>query len=104
MKITGFNWDEYNEKKCQKHGLSIEQIEGFLLSTPLVSKDDKHSEEEDRYVAFGLYKARYMVAVFCLRIYEGQFKFRVISARYAKEKEIEAFHEKEHKNKVKKGR
>ncbi|WP_413557656.1 BrnT family toxin [Bdellovibrio sp. HCB209] len=102
MKISGFNWDEYNRLKCQKHGLSIDQIEGFLLSSPLISKDDEHSHDEDRFVAFGTFKERYLVAIFCLRVFEGQFHIRVISARYARHKEIEAFHEKELPRKIRK--
>jgi uncharacterized DUF497 family protein len=103
VKISYFNWDQHNEKKCQKHGLSISMIEAFFLSDPLVTPDNKHSEAEDRYVAFGLYDGRYLVGVFTLRIIEGRFMIRVISARYAKKKEIEALNEKE-KSKKSKGK
>ncbi|MBK7845810.1 MAG: BrnT family toxin [Bdellovibrionales bacterium] len=103
VKISYFNWDQHNEKKCQKHGLSIAMIEAFFLSDPLVTSDNKHSEAEDRYVAFGLYDGRYLVGVFTLRVIEGRFMIRVISARYAKKKEIEALNEKE-KSKKSKGK
>ena len=30
LRVSGFDWDEGNRGKCQKHGLSISQIEAFL--------------------------------------------------------------------------
>lgn len=31
-KIAGFNWDNGNSEKCQKHGVSIEEIEALFFN------------------------------------------------------------------------
>jgi len=30
MTVAGFNWDEHNGGKCQKHGLTLKEIESVL--------------------------------------------------------------------------
>ena len=35
----GFDWDAGNRDKCQKHGLSIAEIEAFFLKNPKVAPD-----------------------------------------------------------------
>ena len=35
MEFAGFNWDAGNRKKCQKHGVSIAEIES-VFSRPVV--------------------------------------------------------------------
>lgn len=93
MRIEAFIWDKHNIEKCQKHGLEISVIESFLLSDPFTILDDAHSELEPRYIAFGLFRERFMFVVFALRISEQRLKFRVVSARYAREKEIKRLRE-----------
>jgi uncharacterized DUF497 family protein len=34
MKFDGFDWDSGNRAKCQKHGVSIAEIESLFLGTP----------------------------------------------------------------------
>jgi hypothetical protein len=41
----GFKWDAGNIAKCQKHGLSLEEIEVFFRSKIFVAPDLKHSVE-----------------------------------------------------------
>ncbi len=50
--------------------------------------DETHSDEEPRYIAFGYYEDRFLFVVFTLRVKDKSLKFRVISARYARAKEI----------------
>lgn len=102
MRIVGFNWDKHNEEKCQKHGLSIDEIEDFLFSEHFLAYDEKHSENEDRFIAFGAYRGFHLMVVFTLRVYFGQLVIRVISARYARKKEIESLYEKKDKSKIEK--
>jgi len=93
MKISAFIWDDHNTEKCQKHGLSLAQIEDFLLHEPNLLEDEAHSKKEQRYIAFGYYESKFLFVVFTLRVKDGALKFRVISARYAREKEIKRLNE-----------
>ncbi len=88
VRISAFIWDEYNSEKCLKHGLSLAQIEDFLLSQPTLMDDDTHSDQETRYIAFGYFEDRFLFVVFTLRVQNKKLKFRVISARYARAKEM----------------
>ncbi|MGA2409679.1 MAG: BrnT family toxin [Candidatus Binataceae bacterium] len=49
-----FLWDEANQLKCQKHGVSLSEIENVLSRTnSLVMPDTKNSSAEDRFIAIG---------------------------------------------------
>ena len=37
LRVNGFDWDEGNRKKCQKHGLTIAQIEAEFFATARAS-------------------------------------------------------------------
>lgn len=67
VRISAFIWDDYNTEKCQKHGLTLSKIEDFLLSEPNLMGDENHSDEEQRYIAFGYHEERFMFGVFTLR-------------------------------------
>jgi hypothetical protein len=43
LRVGGFDWDEGNRAKCQKHGLSIAQIEALFARSPRIAPDPKHS-------------------------------------------------------------
>ena len=53
LHVTGFDWDEGNRAKCQKHGVSIAEIEALFRNAPRIAPDPRHSEDEDRMVAVG---------------------------------------------------
>ncbi len=99
MRISAFIWDDCNTEKCQKHGLALSQVEDFLLGQPTLLDDECHSEKEQRYIAFGYFEERLLFVVFTLRIKDTTLKFRVISARYAREKEIKRLNEYEKEKK-----
>jgi uncharacterized DUF497 family protein len=44
MNVTaeGFDLDAGNRHKCQKHGISVAEIEAFLLSDLRIGPDSKH--------------------------------------------------------------
>jgi uncharacterized protein len=54
MPYTGFDWDEGNARKNEKHGLSKTEVEQVFLNEPLlVAEDGKHSQREPRFHALG---------------------------------------------------
>jgi uncharacterized DUF497 family protein len=92
LRVSGFDWDEGNRKKCQKHGLSIAQIEALFANGPRIAPDPKHSEAEDRLIAVGRTKAgRPVFVTFTLRTKDKRRLIRPVTARYMHAKEIEAY-------------
>ena len=54
MQYLGFDWDEGNARKNDKHGVSKPEVEQAFLNTPLVVAEDvKHSQHEVRFHALG---------------------------------------------------
>jgi len=86
-KITGFEWDEGNARKNEKHGVSMAEAEQVFFNTPLlVLEDIKHSRHELRFHALGKTdKVRLLHLTFTLR--HADEKIRVISAREMHRKE-----------------
>lgn len=90
--ISGLDWDDGNSIKCQKHGVSLREIETLLTSLPRVAPALNHSSTEDRYVAVGRNdKGRPLFVVFTLRRKNGKLLLRPISARYMHAKEMKAY-------------
>jgi hypothetical protein len=90
-----FDWDNDNLTKCQKHGVSVAEIEALLSATPRVAPDVKHSGVEERLVAVGRTKeGRAIFVVFTIRFRDGGRLVRPLSARYMHRKEIEGYESK----------
>lgn len=54
MLYTGFDWDEGNARKNEKHGVTRAEMEQVFLNTPLLLADDvKYSQREPRFHALG---------------------------------------------------
>ena len=51
--VAGFDWDEGNLAKCQKHGVSIDEIEALFRHPHHLTPDPAHSAFEARYLAIG---------------------------------------------------
>ena len=52
--VDGFDWDEGNLEKCQKHSISVPEIESLFKDDLLkVFFDEKHSDTEERLIAVG---------------------------------------------------
>ncbi len=85
--ITGFDWDDGNARKNEKHGVSTAEAEQVFFNSPLlVVADAKHSEREPRLHALGRAdEGRLLHISFTLRG-EGR-RIRVISARDMHRKE-----------------
>jgi len=93
MDFTGFEWDEGNREKCQKHGVSRTAIESLFTGAGVaVLPDAAHSQQEQRFRAIGRTRAgRAVFVVFTLRHIEGEVLIRPISARYMHTKEVQAY-------------
>jgi len=93
MKFSGFDWDKGNIKHCQKHGLTIPEIEAALNSGALVIlPDPAHSGAEYRQIAAGFTPSGVRIFVaFMLRDKNGKTLLRPISARRMHEKESKRY-------------
>ena len=90
--VAGFDWDEGNQEKCQKHGVSIGEIEALLSSDPGVAPDLHHSAQEDRFIAVGRNASgRPLFVAFTFRTKDGQRLIRPVTARYMHKKEIAGY-------------
>ncbi|MCW5695919.1 MAG: BrnT family toxin [Bauldia sp.] len=91
--IAGIEWDQGNRDKCQRHGVSLAEIEALFLENRVrVRPDPAHSEAEERFHAIGATEAgRYVFLVFTLRERETGTFVRPISARYMHGKEIRRY-------------
>ena len=89
---VSFDWDEGNREKCQKHGVSLSEIETLLRGTPRVAPNHKHSWVEERFIAVGRNtRGQAMFVVFAIRERNGDLFVRPISARYMHREEIEGY-------------
>ena len=91
--VSGFDWDDGNREKCQKHGVRLVEIEALFRTPDLfVSDDREHSQHEPRFLALGRSQAgRYVIVAFTLREKGGEACIRPISARYMHEKEVKKY-------------
>lgn len=88
MVFEGFDWDDGNREKCQKHGVSAGEIEALFSNSPSIQPDIRHSHLETRFLAVGNASGGRMIFLaFTLR---GAL-IRPISARYMHAKEIKAY-------------
>ena len=90
--VSGFQWDGGNRDKCQKHGVSIAEIEALFTHPHHLAPDVAHSTTETRFLAIGSGGgARPILVAFTLREQGGETFIRPVSARYMHLKEIEAY-------------
>ena len=95
IQTTGFEWDAGNSGKCQKHGLSLNEIEDFFRQENIyIAPDINHSQKEQRFLAVGKStKSKPMFVVFTLRNKGRSYLIRPISARYMHEREAKKYDE-----------
>jgi len=86
-KITGFDWDDGNARKNEKHGVSMAEAEQVFFNAPLLLLEDAtHSQKEPRIHALGMTdEGRTLHITFTLR--QSGLLVRVISARDMHRKE-----------------
>ena len=87
LRVIGFEWDEGNARKNERHGVSRAEAEQVFFNAPLlVLSDAKHSETEPRFHALGkTNEERRLHITFTLR--DTHQLVRVISARDMHRKE-----------------
>ena len=92
----GFNWEAGNISKCQKHGVSVEEVEALFSSGRLqIEPDLRNSKAEERFNAIGkTAMGRSIFLVFTIRNHESEILIRPISARYMHRKEIDYYAQK----------
>ena len=81
-KIEGFDWDEGNSRKSlDKHSVNQREAEEvFQDARLLILDDDKHSQREPRFQAYGVTAdGRKLCVAFTLR--KSETLIRVVSAR-----------------------
>ena len=89
VEVSGFDWDVGNREKCQRHGLTLEEIEALFRSEPHVTPDIAHSNQENRFLAIGrTHDGRTIFVAFTLRLIGQETRIRPISARPLHKKEI----------------
>jgi uncharacterized DUF497 family protein len=93
LPAAGFDWDDGNREKCQKHGVSIAGVECVLAhAETLIVPDEKNSNTEPRFLAIGKTETgRYAFVVFTPRKRGSETILRPISARFMHKKEIERY-------------
>src|SRR5579859_3547951 len=92
--VNGFAWDDGNLEKCQKHGVSVAEIEALFQGPIAVLPDPAHSGSETRFKAIGKSgQGRSILIVFTLRRRKGERLIRPISARYMHKKEVDYYEE-----------
>ena len=92
MEISEVDWDEANREKCQKHGVSIAEIEAILRGSPQVAPDPAHSAHDDRFIAVGRNpEGRPIFVAFTFRVSQGRLAIRPVTARYMHRQEAQSY-------------
>ncbi len=92
--IVGFDWDQGNARKNEKHGVSQSESEQVFFDPQLLMvADAEHSTREPRYHALGrTFAGRRLHITFTLR--EQLTRIRIISARPMHRKEQRFYEQK----------
>jgi uncharacterized DUF497 family protein len=89
-RITGFDWDDGNARKNEKHSVAQAEAEEVFFNQPLLMLEDlRHRDQEARFHALGkTLDGRLLHVTFTLR--GDDTLIRVISARdmHRKEKSV----------------
>ncbi|MEE8483229.1 MAG: BrnT family toxin [Nitrospinota bacterium] len=87
--IDGFDWDDGNKGKNERHGVFDMECEQVFFNEALIYPDLGHSHSENRYHALGrTISDRFLHITFTVR----KNKIRVISARKMTPKERRKYH------------
>lgn len=87
-----FDWDDGNREKCQKHGLTIAEIEAVLSGDFNVRPDPQSPAQEPRFQVIEQAAAgRHVFIVFTFRETRHGTAIRPISARYMHAKEVRKY-------------
>lgn len=85
--ISGFDWDDGNRRKNDKHGVSMSEAEQVFFNVPLLMLEDaNHSQLEPRMHALGKTDLGRLLHI-TLTLRHSATLIRVISARDMHRKE-----------------
>lgn len=82
----GFEWDLGNIAKVQNR-LDLATVEFSFQGRPYVAFDEKHSQDEKRWLLANKIHEKFVFVIFTVR----DDKLRVISARYMRKKEAKKY-------------
>jgi len=87
QRIEGFEWDQGNARKNEKHGVTQAETEQIFVNQPLLLlPDEEHSHSELRFHALGKTNEGRLIHIsFTLR--DNGTRIRIISARVMHRKE-----------------
>ena len=92
MKFAGFDWDDGNPSKGEKHGLIRASIEWARKGDFTLFDDPHDADIEERFRAIDKDESgRHVFIVFSIRHSGDKRLIRPISARYMHRKEIESY-------------
>jgi hypothetical protein len=84
-----FEWDERKRlANLEKHGLDFFDVIG-VFEAPHVEVPSIHAGEEDRFLAIGVFKGRFVTVVYTIR----SGAIRIISFRRARHEERQKYQE-----------
>jgi uncharacterized DUF497 family protein len=87
--FAGFDWDHGNRHKCQKHGVSLAEIESVFLGTFRAFPSPAHSAREARLIGIGMSASgRHVLIAYTHRLKGGLLLIRPISARFMHTREV----------------
>ena len=89
-----FEWDENKAKiNFAKHKVTFEEAQTvFYDEEALLLADEKHSDDEDRFILMGISELmRTLLVCYCERDGDGDEIIRIISSRKANKKETEQY-------------
>jgi uncharacterized DUF497 family protein len=90
-----FEWDLNKDKSNYlKHKINFESASGVFKDSYAISiYDEKHSENEERWITIGMEVATRIIVVVhtFVEINENNYNIRIISARKATKKEIKTY-------------
>ena len=79
-KVTGFDWDDGNSRKNDRHGVSMAEAEQVFFNEPLLLLAPAHAAPARRWHALGRTNDhRLLKTTFMLR--EERRRLRIVSAR-----------------------
>jgi len=87
-----YDWDpSKNKRNLQKHGVSFKEAAStFQDENALYFDDERHSQNEDRFIIIGKSKAtRLLYTCYCYR--ESDTIIRIISARHTTDAESKLY-------------
>ena len=89
MEFDGFDWDWGNREKCQKHGVSLSEVESVFARPVIILPDKENLQGERRFRAIGsTLHGRRAFVVFTWRSGPIGKLLRPISARYMHREEV----------------